>query len=440
MRQVPLGYDPILLYQWLWFKYQCFTASSNGFQVLFERIMLKVDLDFMQVRPYGNIGDRKCDGLLFGKGTVYQVYSPDEMKQKETLDKINEDLAGAVEHWGNTLEKWVFVYNVIRGVPPDIPRCLKAKKAQYPNIEIEHLSSDGLWQLVRNLEPQIRVELLGAPPSYEYIFNPDLPDRLSADAQIGETQSWIVLIQDSLIPVDTDEVLSALKPNVPFGAPYFLRPESASWEESTKYQRHLITTLLEKCRQSVPPRFAIFSVTPIPYAVHLGFLLTESVQTKYFKLHKDTQLWHWLKEALPATGLEIKVVGLPNQQLAEQCDVVVRVSISAEIHPFETEEVIANAPVQIDMVVDKPHLLWLRSPIQVRQIGNTWRDLLADLRRYVPLCKAIHLFYAGPTAGAVIIGQQINPRMHPPVFVYNYSRQRTPRYELALILKEEVEI
>jgi hypothetical protein len=43
--------------------------------------------------PYGNIGDRKCDGLYFLEGVVFQVYSPDELKQAQVARKIEEDLA-----------------------------------------------------------------------------------------------------------------------------------------------------------------------------------------------------------------------------------------------------------------------------------------------------------------------------------------------------------
>lgn len=52
------------------------------------------------MRPYGNIGDRKNDGMLLDEeaDVVYQVYSPDELKQAETK-KIEEDLKGAVDHW-----------------------------------------------------------------------------------------------------------------------------------------------------------------------------------------------------------------------------------------------------------------------------------------------------------------------------------------------------
>ena len=93
----PNGYDPITLVHWLWWKLRCHEGSAEDFQKLFENVIKRAHPEFMQIRPYGNIGDRKCDGLFFEDGVVFQVYSPDELKQAEVQAKIEEDLAGAVD-------------------------------------------------------------------------------------------------------------------------------------------------------------------------------------------------------------------------------------------------------------------------------------------------------------------------------------------------------
>ena len=147
------GYDPITLNHWLWFKYQCHESSPADFQRLFENIIKRARPEFMQIRPYGNIGDRKCDGLFQAAGTVFQVYSPDELKQAELQAKIEEDCDGAVDHWKSSLKKWVFVYNARRGLPPDIPATLEKQKLKYPSITIDHISSDNLWEMARTDHP-----------------------------------------------------------------------------------------------------------------------------------------------------------------------------------------------------------------------------------------------------------------------------------------------
>ena len=80
--------------------------------------------------------------------------------------------------------------------------------------------------------------------------------------------------------------------------------------------------------------------------------------------------------------------------------------------------------------------MWLRSPTQLDLLGNRFREVLRAIRDRMSGCERIHLFYSVPTGGAIVIGQQINPRMNPPVETYEYSRQWTPRYRRALTLGE----
>src|SRR5205807_180489 len=114
---------------------------------------------FMQIRPYGNIGDRKCDGLFVAEKKVFQVYSPDDMKLAELKAKIEDDLRLAAEHWREQMELWTFVYNARRGVAPDVPAVLAAQRVLYPQLTLDHLSSDALWEMARSLSLQQRCEV-----------------------------------------------------------------------------------------------------------------------------------------------------------------------------------------------------------------------------------------------------------------------------------------
>jgi HEAT repeat protein/energy-coupling factor transporter ATP-binding protein EcfA2 len=161
----PDEYDAITNYHHLKFQNRCLRGSGDDFQQLFEDIMVRARPgEFERVRPYGKFGDRKCDGLIQAEGTIFQVYSPDELKQSEVQKKIDKDLDGAVAHWRDALKTWLFVYNVRRGVPPDILGTLQKKQKQYPNIKIDHLSNDDLWEITRGLSIEQRNEILGLPP------------------------------------------------------------------------------------------------------------------------------------------------------------------------------------------------------------------------------------------------------------------------------------
>ena len=428
---IPSGFDPIQLYQWLWFKYRCQESSPSEFQKLFEDVFKRYKPEFMQIRPYGNIGDRKVDGLLRADASFFQVYSPDAFTQAELLKKIHDDLDGVVLQWENDIKNWTFVYNVRRGLAPDIAGILNEKEKQYPQIKLEHLSNDGLWEILRSLTPQQRAEILGAPIGYEKIFLDTNYENIVSSPTVESKDSWIVLIQDVLNPIDIHAVTEALYPSSIFSAPIYLRPDMNSWDDAALYQKNLILDLLDKCRSSFPPRFAVFSIAPIPLITQLGFLLTNSVATKYFKLHIQSRLWSWPQENLDT---KFQVSGMPEEIIASECDVVLRVSLSDEISSIETNEIVPSNSIQIDIFVDSPSLTWIQSQNQVIEFAAVFRTTLAQIRRKVKHCKRIHLFMAVAAPIALVVGQEINPRMNPPILLYEYNRKNNPRYQFAFTL------
>lgn len=435
MTAIPQGYDPVTLNHYLWFKNRCHECSAADFQSLFEAIMKRAKPGFMQIRPYGSIGDRKCDGLLFNGRTVYQVYSPDDLRQAELLKKISQDLDGAVNHWEGQMRAWVFVYNVRRGLPPDVPRILAKKQSKHPGIEISSISNDGLWEIARGLSVQQRAEVLGAPAGYEALFlAPGFsPTQVSRLLKHG----WLVLVQDVLSPINLRSVVDALKPDLPFGGPIHLNPGAATtdFEQMAAYQRQAVESAIANAGQNLP-RFAVFSLAPIPLAIHLGFLLSDRVEVRCFQLDRDRNSWAWRAAQAPCPGARLRLTGIPAAVIPGRCAVVVRVSLSGGIVPEDTRLACPSAAIEIDISAQHPDVSWLKTPIQLRTLGITFRKVLVTVRQMAPRCKTLHLFYAGPTGGAVVLGQQINPRMNPPVTVYQYSRQKALRHQPALTLAD----
>jgi nucleoside phosphorylase len=258
----------------------------------------------------------------------------------------------------------------------------------------------------------------------------DTSKKPPSDSSLEE---WVVLVQDLLVPADTKSILEALKPDKPLGNPVFIHPDTSSWHEAIEYQRALVEDLLDKSRQSGYARFAIFSVAPIPLIIHLGFMLADT-QTRCFKLHIDTKSWVWPSVTPADVDQDIRIHGLPQETIMKKCEVLIRVSLSAHINPQETDEIVPGLPIQIDMFVDEPGRMWLRSPKQLDVIHNAFRKVLEVVQMRVPRCNRIHLFYAGPAPIAFVIGQLINPRMTPPIQLYEYDRNKSPSYEHAVML------
>lgn len=183
-------------------------------------------------------------------------------------------------------------------------------------------------------------------------------------------------------------------------------------------------------------RFAVFSLAPIPLAVHLGFLLSDRIDLRCFHFNREHRSWQWASVEESQIDYDIQFTGLPVDLIEEDIEVVIRVSLSAKVSERDTKAVVSNKSIEIDIFVKKPDVMWLQSYKQLQKLAQVFRNVLTCVRDKVPECNLIHLFYAGSTGGAIVIGQQINPRMNPPVAVYEYSRQNKPRYKKALTLEE----
>jgi hypothetical protein len=434
---IPRVYDALTLHQWLWWELRCVDATFEGFQQIFEAVIKRVDPRFMAIRPYGNIGDRKCDGLYFDDGVVFQVYSPDELTQAQVQAKIEEDLTGAVKHWKRRgLKKWVFVYNSRRGLAPDIPGTLAKYKKKYPWLEIDHLSNDALWDKVRALPAQARAEIIGAPASYEHIFfapgdaHPETIERLK--------RGRFVLIHDALSPIDRGAVATALHPDEALGPPIAVKPKYGPglWGLAADLQAALVEDAIGKSAD-LRPRFAVFSISPIPLVIHLGFLLSDRVEVQTFQYDRDRRSWRWDDEAAAKADLEIRTTGVPDDVVAGTGEVVVRVSLSETINPRDTRVHVPSPLAEIEIIVPEPDRMWLRSQAQLVALAQAFRQVLKHIVQRCPDVTGIHLFVCAPTPACIVIGQAINPRMLPPVELYEFDWQKTPRYEHVLTLTGE---
>src|SRR5271156_3689532 len=89
------------------FKLRGHEAKGMVFQRLFEKVMqYRYPNDFVPIKPYGNVGDRKNDGYSPSTGTYFQVFAPEDATSARSIttaaDKLNEDFEGLVGYWNHT--------------------------------------------------------------------------------------------------------------------------------------------------------------------------------------------------------------------------------------------------------------------------------------------------------------------------------------------------
>lgn len=150
---------------WYGLKFESRFLSTNGgeFQDFFSSIMeYAYPADFIRIRPYGNYGDKKCDGYLSSEGRVFQVYAPFVMKDGEAIAKINEDWSGAVKNW-KEMRAWTFVHNQRKGLSAAVAQHLEALHGK--DLPVTRWGFAELRSVALTLKEDALIDLLGPCPT-----------------------------------------------------------------------------------------------------------------------------------------------------------------------------------------------------------------------------------------------------------------------------------
>lgn len=94
------------------FKNKIYESDGNAFEQFFSSIMFIHDKDFTQIKPWGNLGDRSCDGCNKNTKTYYQVYAPENPSNSynAAVNKLQHDFQGLISYW-SPIEQFFFVFN-----------------------------------------------------------------------------------------------------------------------------------------------------------------------------------------------------------------------------------------------------------------------------------------------------------------------------------------
>ena len=109
------------------FKLRVYESEGQSFEDLFTRIMQYAEPDFQQIKPWGNIGDRKNDGYIPSKGIYFQVYAPEDISKSmnKAVEKLESDFSGLLEKWEGVKEYHFVINNKYKGVPPQLAHAIK---------------------------------------------------------------------------------------------------------------------------------------------------------------------------------------------------------------------------------------------------------------------------------------------------------------------------
>lgn len=121
--------------------------------------------DFEPVRPHGAEGDWKADGRRESDSSIYQCYAPETIRAARLESKIENDFEGALRHWGDRMERWIFVHNQEDGLPPGAVNLLLGLRRANPDLEIEDWSLTELSTIADALDLAQCEHLFGTLPT-----------------------------------------------------------------------------------------------------------------------------------------------------------------------------------------------------------------------------------------------------------------------------------
>ncbi len=245
---------------------------------------------------------------------------------------------------------------------------------------------------------------------------------------------WKVIIQENIQQIDQTEIKKTLAPDFIEGEIIKLGEKAPynSWEQTRKNIESKISELLQNPNSI---RFAIFSLAKISSAIHLGYLLSSRIRVRYAQYDRDDQIWDWPTQ-LVENYSSIKTSGLMNRINEKISQFIVKISLSARIKKIHLSGLEIPTDNSIEIFFEVPNEDWLKSELQVIEVGRKFREVLRNLREFTPNLKIIHLFYAGPTSCAIAIGQQINPSMNPLIQLYEFDYRNKPPYSMSIRLGE----
>jgi nucleoside phosphorylase len=262
----------------------------------------------------------------------------------------------------------------------------------------------------------------------------------------GQTKpvATLVLTAQSLRAISADEIMPALDEETKKGELEFFPLDFTDLvqnktftdpEAAAKRLADPQGALLGAVARRGDARLVFHGLASIPPVVLAGHIITDRSKVRMFDFHPDTGSWLW--PGTPTGFAALTRTDLPKRVIKEAGDVVIRMPISYPIHNGDTDVLNLNARLQIDLAHPEIGRNVVRSEEQVLAYGRMFRETLDLIRQKMPLCRRVHLFYAGPMALAFHLGQQISENIHPPVVVWNYSRGYEWAIDLAAALSGE---
>lgn len=148
------------------FQNKILKADGQIFEDMFSAVMNYAEADFQQIKPWGNIGDRKNDGYIKTKGIFFQVYAPEDIRKSYTnvVSKLKYDFNGLKAQWTPINEFYFVVNDKYKGVNADCEKIIQDMKLSNNLNNAGFLTAKHLENILFDLEDDQIFSITGFIP------------------------------------------------------------------------------------------------------------------------------------------------------------------------------------------------------------------------------------------------------------------------------------
>jgi len=242
-------------------------------------------------------------------------------------------------------------------------------------------------------------------------------------------------IRNHIVEVTPGEIYEAISPRYPeddkgieIDLSALPGTDSKSyWKTGKEVIDHAIETLYAKGVNSKNiDHLSVFAFGPIPFLVYLGNRLGNKVPMEIYQRHRKTGNWVWQEKG---TIIRYKIRQLSSGKQLNKVGLVLSLSGTVPTDDLP-KHFVSNFPTYIITLANKnPSPMYIQRRKDLSGFKEIYHAFLNSLKEKYKHVRELHLFPAMPLSIALMCGAERLPKVHPPLIVYDYDKDREEFYK-----------
>ena len=161
---------------------------------------------------------------------------------------------------------------------------------------------------------------------------------------------------------------------------------------------------------------SIFAIAPMPLLMYLGKCIGDTIQADIYQAHRDikdtNKSWSWKTDEVQPLNIKVE-----NPKTEKGDNVALVIALSDYIEADKYEDFSQDGFAVYKMLVERPSVLLIQSPLHIEEFSRSFRDLLNLIQKNHGKNCNIYLLPAVSVGIGVQIGRSILPTKDPKIFV-----------------------